>query len=123
MVTWCLKVTSRLTATLLVIYFWNFFFQCKKEPQSIILKKVLQITLSEIASISLKMMKVLIKRIKRLLVPLEYCACNIIKVLFTDHCRWQNFGPSLLRLVDRLYKLIHKMQKTRKKLFCDGQSE
>ena len=34
------------------------------------------------------------------------------KVLFTDHCRWQNFRPSLLRLVDRLYIVIHKTQKT-----------
>ena len=24
------------------------------------------------------------------------------KILFTDHCRWQNFCPSLLRLVDSL---------------------
>ena len=35
-----------------------------------------------------------------------------IKVLFTDR-RMQNFHPSLLRLVDRLYTVIHKTQKTR----------
>ena len=38
------------------------------------------------------------------------------KVLFTDHCRRQNFCPSLLQLVDRLYTVIHKMQKTRTKV-------
>ena len=36
--------------------------------------------------------------------------------VFTDRCRWQNFRPSLLRFVDRLYTVIHKMQKTRKKV-------
>ena len=30
------------------------------------------------------------------------------KILFTDHCRWQNFCPSLLRLVDRLYTVINR---------------
>ena len=97
--------------------FLEFFLPMQERTPKYYIKK------SVTDHLELKMMKVLIKRIKRLLVPLEYCACNIIKVLFTDHCRWQNFGPSLLRLVDRLYKLIHKMQKTRKKLFCDGQSE
>ena len=38
------------------------------------------------------------------------------KVLFTRHCRRQNFHPSLLHLVDRLYTLIHKTQKTRTKI-------
>ena len=28
---------------------------------------------------------------------------GMIKVLFTDRCIWQNFRPSLLRLVDRLF--------------------
>ena len=30
------------------------------------------------------------------------------KVLFTDRCRRQNFCPSFLILVDRLYTVIHK---------------
>ena len=38
------------------------------------------------------------------------------KVLLTSHCRSQNFHPSLLRLVDRLYTVIHKTQKTRMKV-------
>ena len=38
------------------------------------------------------------------------------KVLLTHRCRWQNFQPSLLRLIDRLYTVIHKMQKTRTKV-------
>ena len=58
MVTWCLKVTSRLTVNL---FFWKKYY----------IKKVLQITLNKIAPISLKMIKLLIKRIKRLLVPLQ----------------------------------------------------
>ena len=33
-----------------------------------------------------------------------------------DHCRWQNFHPSLLRLVDGLYTVIKKTQKTRTKV-------
>ena len=42
---------------------------------------------------------------------------NLTKVLFTIHCRRQNFCPSLLRLVDRL--TIHGyllFQKTRAKV-------
>jgi hypothetical protein len=35
------------------------------------------------------------------------------KVLFTDRCRRQNFRPSLLHIVDRLYTVIYKTQKTR----------
>ena len=38
------------------------------------------------------------------------------KVQFTDRCRRQNFHPSLLCLVYRLYKVIHKTQKTRMKV-------
>ena len=41
---------------------------------------------------------------------------QLIKVLFTDLCRWQDFCPSLLHLVDRLYTVINKMQKTRTKV-------
>ena len=40
----------------------------------------------------------------------------VTKVLFTSRCRRQNFCPSLLRLVDGLYIVIHKMQKTRTKV-------
>ena len=40
---------------------------------------------------------------------------QLIKVLFTDCCRWQNFCPSFLCLVDRLYTVIRKTQKTRTK--------
>ena len=35
------------------------------------------------------------------------------KVLFTDRCRWQNFRPSLLCLVNNCVESIYKMQKTR----------
>ena len=42
------------------------------------------------------------------------------KVLFTHRCRWQNFQPSLLRLIDRLYTVIHKVQKTRMKVLPSG---
>ena len=38
------------------------------------------------------------------------------KVLFNSRCKRQNFRPSLLRLVDRLYTVIHKTQKTRTKV-------
>ena len=38
------------------------------------------------------------------------------KVLFTSHCTRKNFRPSLLRLVHRLYTVIHKTQKTRMKV-------
>ena len=38
------------------------------------------------------------------------------KVLFTDCCRWQNFRPSLLRLVNNCVESIYKMQKTRTKV-------
>ena len=38
------------------------------------------------------------------------------KVLFTDHCRLQNFRPSLLRLIEILYTVIHKRQKNRTKV-------
>ena len=38
------------------------------------------------------------------------------KVLFTNHCRRQNFCPSLLCLVDRLYTVIDMKQKTRTKV-------
>ena len=41
---------------------------------------------------------------------------NKAKVLFTSRFRRQNFRPSLLCLVDRLYTVIHKMQKTRAKV-------
>ena len=44
------------------------------------------------------------------------------KALFTDRCRWQNFRPSLLRLVDRLYIVIHKTQKTRTKVLVNANS-
>ena len=46
----------------------------------------------------------------------EYSVCKHHKELFIDHCRWQNFLPSLLHLVDRLYTVIHKTQKTRTKV-------
>ena len=36
--------------------------------------------------------------------------------VFTDSCRRQNFCPSLLRLVDRLYTVIQRTQKTRMKV-------
>ena len=39
------------------------------------------------------------------------------KLLSTDCCRWQNFRPSLLRLVDRLYTVIHKKQKSKAKIY------
>ena len=52
-----------------------------------------------------------ITKLDRLLVKSQHA-----KILFTDHCRWQNFCPSLLRLVDRLYTVIHKTQKTRTKV-------
>ena len=39
-----------------------------------------------------------------------------ISTKFTDCCRWQNFRPSLLRILDRLYIVIHKTQKTRTKI-------
>ena len=42
------------------------------------------------------------------------------KELFTDRCRWQNFHPSLLRLVDTLYIVIHKTQKTRTKVLTSA---
>ena len=42
------------------------------------------------------------------------------KVLFTDRCRWQNFRPSLLLPVDRLYTVIHKTQKTRTKVLSSA---
>ena len=36
-------------------------------------------------------------------VKCNYQKCEIYtKVLFTERCRWQNFRPSLLHLVDRL---------------------
>ena len=38
------------------------------------------------------------------------------KVIFTDRCRWQNFHPSLLRLVNNFLESIYKMQKTRTKV-------
>ena len=38
------------------------------------------------------------------------------KVLFTIRCRKQNICPSFLRLVDRLFTVIHKTQKTRTKV-------
>ena len=41
---------------------------------------------------------------------------GVTKVLFTDRCRRQNFCPSLLCLVDRLYIVIQKTQKTRMKV-------
>ena len=36
----------------------------------------------------------------------------INKVLFTDGYTWQNFRVRLLRLVNRLYAVIHKTQKS-----------
>ena len=39
-----------------------------------------------------------------------------IKVLFNDRRRRQNFCSGLLRLVDTLYTVIHKIQKTRIKV-------
>ena len=40
------------------------------------------------------------------------------KVLFTNHCRWQNFRPSLLCLVDRAYtQLLTRCKRLRQK-FC-----
>ena len=41
---------------------------------------------------------------------------HVTKVLFTDRCRWQNFHPSLLRLVNNCVESIYKTQKTRKKV-------
>ena len=38
------------------------------------------------------------------------------KVLFINPCIEQNFCPSLWRLVDRLYTVIHKTPKTRTKV-------
>ena len=38
------------------------------------------------------------------------------KVLFTNRCRWQNFSPSLLRLVNNCVEFIYKAQKTRTKV-------
>ena len=38
------------------------------------------------------------------------------KVLFTDCCRWQNFCPSLLHLVNNCVESIYKTQKTRTKI-------
>ena len=38
------------------------------------------------------------------------------KVLFIDHLRWQNFCPSLLRLVNNCVESIYKIQKTRVKV-------
>ena len=43
--------------------------------------------------------------------PLKYYSLSVA---------WQNFGPSLLRLVNRLYTVIHKMQKTRTKVFLSA---
>ena len=42
-------------------------------------------------------------------------SCNV-KAPFTDRCRWQNFRPSLLRLVNNCVESIYKMQKTRTKV-------
>ena len=44
------------------------------------------------------------------------------KVLFTDRCIQQNFCPSLLRLVDRLYTVIYKTQKTRTEVLPSANS-
>ena len=38
------------------------------------------------------------------------------KVLFSDHLRWQNFCPSLLRLVNNCVESIYKTQKTKTKV-------
>ena len=38
------------------------------------------------------------------------------KILFTDRCRWQNFRPRLLHLVNNCVKSIYNMQKTRTKV-------
>ena len=38
------------------------------------------------------------------------------KVLFIDHLRWQNFCPSLLRLVNNYVESIYKTQKTKRKV-------
>ena len=37
------------------------------------------------------------------------------KILLSDHCRWQNFCPSLLHLVNNCVESIYKTQKTK---FC-----
>ena len=50
------------------------------------------------------------------IINVGYIVSYHIKVLFTNRCRRQNFRPSLLRLVDRLYTVIHKTQKTRTKV-------
>ena len=39
------------------------------------------------------------------------------EVLFSNCCRWQNFGSNLLRVVDSVYTVIHKTKtKTRTKV-------
>ena len=35
-----------------------------------------------------------------------------VKILFTHRYKWRNFGLRLLSLVDRLYAVIHKTQKS-----------
>ena len=43
----------------------------------------------------------------------QYFCNKGFKVLFTDRCRWQNFHPSLLHLVNNCVESIYKPQKTR----------
>ena len=33
------------------------------------------------------------------------------EVLFSDCCRWQNYGSNLLRVVDSVYTVIHTTKK------------
>ena len=40
----------------------------------------------------------------------------LIKVLFADRYTWQNFCLRLLRLVNRLYAVSHKMEKSMMKV-------
>ena len=45
---------------------------------------------------------------------------SFTKVLFTNHCRRQNFCPIILHLVDRLYTVIHKTKNTRTKVLLSA---
>mgnify|MGYP001452831514 CR=1 FL=1 len=46
----------------------------------------------------------------------KHIAFSNTKVLFIDHFRWQNFRPSLSRLVNNCVESIYKTQKTKKKV-------
>ena len=39
-----------------------------------------------------------------------------VKVLFTNHYTWQNFHLRLLRLVNKLHAVIHKIQNSKEKV-------